>query len=219
MLTVWFIGIIWISGYRILSDYWSEKQKLMDTHEWEKLQERREKRREKLAPWTEPIILFLQDWSLSVRTNLWDIHDRLLFKSLYWGLMKTAFRLQLTFLNFKYTEDPSKLRRFVAATFYTWPIYLGILCTILEVLLFNRIGMTRAYFMGMFLFYMLLGLVQFWAVEYYKWIAPLWNLHSTEKGKASYERYKENCYTELSKDGRLVPKMTPVRLKPSEKST
>jgi hypothetical protein len=51
-------------------------------------------------------------------------------------------------------------------------------------------------------------------VEYYKWIAPLWNLHNTEKGKASHELHKDYFYTELTKDGLLVPKWTPEKERP-----
>jgi hypothetical protein len=81
----------------------------------------------------------------NIRVNVEDIHERLQDHRWYWNLMKGSFSIMSRVISFQVDNTSSRLRKYVMSTIYHWPKVLGIVLVIVEVSIYERFSLSRAY--------------------------------------------------------------------------
>jgi hypothetical protein len=201
-LSVWFVTLCVLP---FIFTYWEYNRYYllyMDPEEKRKKQERKTLRLAKWGPYYLPLYNALIAPLALIRAKGADFHDAMLDYSWYWKIMKVSFSLQTLFYNFRGEGNPGKLRIFIAHTLYQWPKWVAIVCIIIEPFARGQLSYTRSYLGIIFFFYLLLRVIRFLALEYYRWMGPL--LITTSPNEIDFdpttEENRRYFYTELDPD-------------------
>jgi hypothetical protein len=93
-----------------------------------------------------------------------------------------------------------------AKTIYLWPQFLGLCLVIVETLYFQQLNWSRGYLASLLFIYLTLKLVNFWGMEFFRWMGPTLFRVNPHLPKDQLDQYKEVFYTTMTEKGDLVVK-------------